>query len=84
MGVEKTIVPGEAMPDKRYTECKRFVMRGLLALAGGSVLLLMPKLFGVPEFLAAPSLFAGCSTLLYGNGCIIYGLLIHAGNSEPL
>ena len=68
---------------KRDTESKRYVVRGVVALVGGSVLLLIPRLFGLPDFWSTPSVFAGCVSLLYGNGCIVYGLLIHAGPSEP-
>jgi len=69
--------------EKKYAESKRFVVRGLLALAVGSLLLLAPKMIAVPEFLSTPVLVAGSVSLLYGNGCIIFGLLIHAGKSVP-
>jgi len=68
--------------DKAYKECKRFVVRGLLSLLGGSVLLFAVKLPGLPEFWGTLSSVAGGGILLYGNGCIIYGLLIFAGNQE--
>ena len=68
------------MSDKRYTESKRYIVRGILALLGGSILLLAPQLLGLPEFLGGPLVFAGCAALLYGNYGIFYGLLIHAGN----
>jgi len=68
---------------KREIVYKRYVVRGVLALVAGSALLLAPRLLGLPEFLSTPSLVAGCVSLLYGNGCILYGLLIHAGPVEP-
>jgi len=71
------------MSEKKYTACKRYVVRGILALIGGSVLLFMPTFAAMPEFLATPLLFAACFGLLYGNGCIFYGLLIHAGPCDP-
>ena len=70
------------MPDQRYEACKRFVVRGLLCLAGGSVLLLVCKLPGVPDFLGTLSAYAGGVIVLFGNGYILYGLLIFAGNQE--
>ena len=68
---------------KKDTESGRYIVRGVLALVGGAVLLLMPRLFGLPDFWNTPSVFAGAFSLLYGNGCIFYGLLIHAGPVEP-
>ena len=71
--------PGKiAMSNKLYKECKRIIVRGLLCLVGGSALLLVVKLPGLPEFWAV----AGACILLYGNWCIIYGLLIFAGSRE--
>ena len=67
------------MRDARYEECKRVVVRGLLGLAAGSALLLARKLFAVPEFGADLAVFAGGCIVLYGNGCIIYGLLVFTG-----
>jgi hypothetical protein len=68
--------------DKIYKECKCFIVRGLLSLLGGSLLLFVVKLPGLPEFLGTLSSVAGGVILLYGNWCIIYGLLIFAGNQE--
>jgi len=68
--------------DTTYEKSKRFAVRGLLSLLGGSLLLFAVKLPGLPEFLGALSSVAGSCTLLYGNWCIIYGLLIFAGKKE--
>jgi hypothetical protein len=57
-------------------------VRGLLCLVGGSALLLAVKLPGLPDFLGTLSSIAGGSILLYGNWCIIYGLLIFSGSRE--
>ena len=70
------------MSDTRYEDCKRFVVRGLLCLAGGSVLLLAFKIPGLPDFWGTLSAYAGGGIVLFGNGYIIYGLLIFAGNQE--
>ena len=70
------------MPNKQYKECKRFVVRGLLCLVGGSALLLAVKPLGLPEFWGTLFSMAGGCILLYGNWCIIYGLLIFAGSRE--
>ena len=68
------------MSDKTCKKSIRFVVLGLLGLAVGSFLLLVRKLFGVPEFLADLSALAGGSIVFCGNICIFYGLLISAGN----
>ena len=70
------------MSNKQYKECKRIVVRGLLCLVGGSVLLLAVKLPDLSEFWGTLSSVAGGCILLYGNWCIIYGLLIFAGSRE--
>jgi hypothetical protein len=67
------------MRDKRYEECKRFVVYGLLGLAAGSALLLVRKLSAAPEPWADLAVFAGGCLVLCSNSCIIYGLLIFAG-----
>jgi hypothetical protein len=69
--------------DKKYRESKRFVVRGLLSLVGGSALLLAYKLLGLPDLVGTLTSFAGSCFLLYGHACIIYGLLIFAGDQEP-
>jgi len=68
--------------DKTYKKSKRFVVRGLLSLLGGSFFLLAVKVPGLPEFWGALSSVVGGGTLLYGNWCIIYGLLIFVGGRE--
>ena len=70
------------MRDKRYEDSKRFVVCGLLGLAVGSVLLLVRKFSIMPEFWADISVFAGGCIVLFSNSCIVYGLLIFAGNHE--
>ncbi|MDR2694891.1 MAG: hypothetical protein LBC79_00725 [Deltaproteobacteria bacterium] len=67
------------MPDKRYAECKRFVVGGLLGLAAGSVLLLARKFSAAPALFADLSVLAGGGIVLCSNSCIIYGLLLFAG-----
>jgi hypothetical protein len=68
--------------DTRYNKCKRVVARGLICLIGGSLLLFAFKLPGLPEFWGTLSSVAGGGILLYGHGCIIYGLLIFIGHQE--
>ena len=70
------------MPNKSYEECKRFVAAGLLGLAFGSVLLLVHKFFAVPRLLADLSTIVGGGIVLFSNSCIIYGLLIFAGDQK--
>ena len=70
------------MSNKSYEKCKRYVVRGMLGLVGGSALLLVCKLSDIPEFWVTLSTIAGSCIVLYGNGCIIYGLLISAGDRE--
>ena len=70
------------MPDKLYKKSKRIIVRGLLCLIGGSALLLVVKLPGLPELWGMLSSVAGGCILLYGNWCIIYGLLIFTGSRE--
>ena len=70
------------MPNNNHEKYKRYVVRGFLCLAGGSALLLVCKLSAIPEFLVTLSSFAGACIILYGNGCIIFGLLISAGDRE--
>jgi hypothetical protein len=67
------------MRDKRYEECKRYVVYGLIGLAAGSALLLVRKLPAAPELWADLAVFAGGGIVLCSNSCIIYGLLIFAG-----
>jgi len=68
--------------DTTYKKSKQFTVRGLISLIGGSLLLFAVKVPGLPEFWGALSSVAGSCILLYGNWCIIYGLLIFAGNQE--
>ena len=68
--------------DKIYKKSKRFVVRGLLSLLVGSLLLLAVKVPGLPEFWGTLSSVVGGGILLYGNWCIIYGLLIFVGERE--
>jgi hypothetical protein len=67
------------MPDKRYKESRRFVIYGLLGLAIGSVLLLVRKFSIMPGLWADIAVFAGGCIVLCSNSCIVYGLLIFAG-----
>jgi len=55
---------------------------GLLGLSAGSVLLLVRKLFAVPELWSNISTFAGGGIVLFSNSCIIYGLLLFVGNQD--
>jgi|GEM_PF-5435902 hypothetical protein len=71
------------MSKEEYNKSKRIIMRGLLCLIGGSALLFVVKLPGLPELLGTLSSVAGSCILLYGNGCIIYGLLIFTRIKEP-
>jgi len=66
--------------DKIYEKSKRFVVLGLLGLAVGSALLLVRKLSLVPVVWADLAVLAGGCVVLGGNTCIIYGLLIFAGD----
>ena len=68
------------MHDKKYEECKRFVVYGLIGLAVGSMLLLVRKFSVMPGCWADISVFAGGSIVLFSNSCIVYGLLIFAGS----
>jgi len=68
--------------DATYEKTKRFAVRGLICLLGGSLLLFAVKVPGLPEFWSALSSVVGSCILLYGNWCIIYGLLIFVGNQE--
>ena len=70
------------MPNNSYEKCKRYVVSGLLCLVGGSVMLLAQKIFAMTEYWGSLSAFAGACIILYGNGCIIYGLLVSAGDRE--
>ena len=72
----------DIMLNKVYEKSKRFIMCGLLGLAAGSVLLLARKFSAVPAFWADLSVFAGGCIVLCSYSCIIYGLLIFAGNRE--
>ena len=64
------------MSNEEYKKSKRIIVRGVLCLIGGSALLFVVKLPGLPEFLGTLSSVVGSCILLYGNGCAIYGLLI--------
>jgi len=68
--------------DEIYAKSKRFVALGLLGLALGSALLLVRKLSLVPMVWADLAVLAGGCIVLGGNTCIIYGLLIFAGDKE--
>ena len=68
------------MHDKRYEASRRFVVCGLLGLAVGSVLLLVRKFSGMHGFWADIAVLAGGCIVLFSNSCIVYGLLIFAGN----
>ena len=70
------------MSDKRDKEYKRFAVLGFLCLAGGSALLFAFKLPGLPNYLSVLCSIAGGVIVLFGNGCIFYGMLISAGNQE--
>ena len=68
--------------DKRYKKSKLVILRGLLCLLGGSLLLFAFKLPDMPEFWGTLASFAGSGMVLYGNYCIIFGLLIFTGHQE--
>ena len=69
------------MRSKAFRESLLYILAGLLLLALGSALLLARKLF-VTGLIGDLSVFAGGVAVLFGNGCIIYGLLIFAGNRD--
>lgn len=62
---------------KRHVESKGHLLKGLLLLLLGSILLLCCKL-SLPLWLDSFLVFIGAGILLYGNGQILYGLLVHA------
>ena len=70
------------MPNMLYKKCKRIIVRGLICLIGGSALLFVVKIPGLAEVWGTLSSVAGGCILLYGNWCIVYGLLIFTGSRE--
>ena len=70
------------MSNRLYNKSKRIITRGLICLIVGAALLFVVKLPDLPEFCGTLSSVAGSCILLYGNWCIIYGLLIFAGSRE--
>ncbi|MDL2209603.1 hypothetical protein LJC26_02225 [Desulfovibrio sp. OttesenSCG-928-O18] len=73
-------MPENARPDV-YRESRKFVLRGLALLFFGCVLLLTGKL-PLPEPVYYAAIYAGGIILLFGNGCIIFGLLVYAGDRQ--
>ncbi len=69
------------MHDDAYKKSKTLIIRGVALLLFGSALLLLGKL-PVPELFGFCSGLAGGFVLLCGNGSIIYGLLVFAGNQK--
>lgn len=62
-------------------ESRAYIICGLLMLLAGSGLLLVCKMTAQP-LTGTLAAYAGGAVVLFGNGLIIYGLLIYAGSKE--
>ena len=66
------------VPAEIYARSKFLILLGVLLLVVGSGLLMLCKL-PLPELAATLAAFAGGGLILFGNGTMIYGLLVYAG-----
>lgn len=62
---------------KKYLESRACIVHGLLMLLAGSVMLLCCKL-QLPGFATRLLALGGGGVILFGNGYILFGLLIYA------
>lgn len=67
------------MSDQILKESRAYILRGVICLLLGSALVLVCKL-PLPELLCDAAVFAGAVIILWGNGCILFGLLVFAGS----
>lgn len=76
---EKCVSPQAAVPAnrKKYMESRFCVLCGFLLLLLGSALLLACKA-PLPDFATQLLALAGGGAILFGNGYILFGLLIYA------
>lgn len=75
--------PAECTPpsQKKYLESRFCILRGILLLLGGSLLLLTCKM-PLPDFFMEILAFLGGVAILFGNGYILFGLLIQADSRD--
>lgn len=62
---------------KKYMESRFCIVRGFLMLLAGSILLFCCKI-PMPGFMSQVLAVIGGVVILFGNGYILFGLLIHA------